>query len=65
MNELYHLKNELVNMGEIIKEDTLLDIGLKGLSDECAHIRYSAEADDDISLNHAVGTIRNTYANRL
>ena len=52
-------------MGEVFNEDTLLDIALEGFPDEYTHIKYSAQADNDCSLNEAVITMRDMYANRV
>ena len=37
---------------------------LEGLTDEYPRIKYSAEADHDFTLDRAVITMRNMYANR-
>ena len=50
INELFHLKGELVKMDEVINEDTLPDLFLEDLPDEYTQIKYSAETDDVFSL---------------
>ena len=65
INEVNHLRDELVFMGEVIDDDSILDFVLEGLSDDCVQIKYSAEADNDFSLDKAVITMRNMYANRV
>ena len=54
----------MVYMGEVCNDDSILDIVLEGLTDEYLQIKYSAEADDDFTLDRAVITMRNMYANR-
>ena len=61
VNEVYYLRDELVNMGEVFNDDSIV---LEGLTDEHLQIKYSAEADDDFTLDRAVITMRNMYANR-
>ena len=51
-------------MGEVFNDDSILDRVLKGLTDEYLQIKYSAEAEDDFTLDRAVITMRNMYANR-
>ena len=62
--EVYYLRDELVDVGEVSNDDSILDIVLEGLTDEYLQIKYSAEADDDCTLDRAVITMRNMYANR-
>ena len=64
INEVYYLRDELVDTGEVFNDDGLLDIVLEGLTDEYLQIKYSAEADDDFTLDRAVITMRNMYAKR-
>ena len=64
INEVYYLRDELVGMGEVFNDDSILDIVLEGLTDEYLQIKYSAEADDNFTLDRAVITMRNMYANR-
>ena len=64
INEVYYLRDELVDMGEIFNDDSTLDIVLEGLTDEYLQIKYSAEANDDLTLDRAVITMRNMYENR-
>ena len=40
-------------------------IVLEGLTDDFAQIKYSAEADNDFSLDQAVITMRNMYASQV
>ena len=63
-NEAYYLRDELVDMGEVFNDDSILDIVLEKLTDEYLKIKCSAEADDDFTLDRAVITMRNIYANR-
>ena len=56
--------DELVDMGEVFNDDSILDIVLEGLTDEYLQKKYSAEADDDFTLDRAVITMRNMHANR-
>ena len=65
VNEIYHLRDELVEMGEVINDDSLLDIVLEGLRDDYLQIKYNAEADDSFTLDKAIYTMRNMHANRL
>ena len=65
INEVNHLRDELVYMGEVFNDDSILDIVLEGLTDDYVQIKYSAEADNDFSLDQAVITMRNMYANRV
>ena len=46
INEIYHLRDELVEIGEVINDDSPLDIVLEGLTDDYLQIKYNAEADD-------------------
>ena len=64
INEVYYLRDELMEMGKVFNDDSILDIVLEGLADEYLQIKYSAEADDDFTLDRAVITMRNMYANR-
>ena len=34
INEVYYLRDELVDMGEVFNDDTMLDMVLEGLTDE-------------------------------
>lgn len=52
-------------MGDGITEDTLLDLVLEGLPDEYTHILYSAEADNDVSLNYVGIAVRDILSNRF
>ena len=63
-NEVYYLWDELVDLREVFNDDSILGIVLEGLTDEYLQIKYSAEADDDFTLDRAVITMRNKYANR-
>ena len=38
INELYYLRDELVDMGEVFNDDSILDIVLEGLTDEYLQI---------------------------
>ena len=58
INEVYYLRDELADMGEVFDDDSLLGIVLEGLTDEYLQIKYSAEADDDFTLDRAVITMR-------
>ena len=49
--------------GEVFNNDSKLDIVLVGLSHEHLQLKYSAEADDDFTLDRAVITTRNMDAN--
>ena len=51
VNEVYYLRDELVDMGEVSNDDSILDIVLEGLTDEYLQIKYSAEADDDFTFD--------------
>ena len=51
-------------MGEVFNDDSILDIVVEELTDEYLHMKYSAEADDDFTLDRAGMTMRNVYANR-
>ena len=64
INKVFYLRDELVDMGEVFNDDSILDMVLEGLTDEYLQIKYSAEADDDFTLDRAVIKIRNMYANR-
>ena len=63
-DEVYYLHHELVYIGEVFNDDSILDIVLEGLTDEYLQIKYSAEADDDFTLDRAAITMLNIYANR-
>ena len=65
INEIYHLRYELVEMGEVINDDSLLDIVLEGLTDDYLQIKYNAEADDSFTLDKTLYTMRNVHANRI
>ena len=64
INEVYYLRDELVDMGEIFNDDSILGIVMEGHTDEYLQIKHSAEADDDFTLDRTVITMRNMYANR-
>ena len=64
INEVNNLRDELVDMGEVFNDDSILDIVLEGLADEYLQIKCSAEADNDFTLDQAVITMRNMCANR-
>ena len=64
INEVYNLRYELVGKGEVVNDDKLLDIALQRPTDEYMHIKYSAETDNYFTLNRAMVTMRNMYANR-
>ena len=51
-------------MGEVFNDDSILDMVLGALADECLRIKFTAEADDDFTLYRAVIRMRNMYANR-
>ena len=38
INEVYYLRDELVDMGEVFNDDSILDIVLEGLTDEYLQI---------------------------
>ena len=63
IHEVYYLRDELVDMGEVFNDDSILDIVLEGLMDEYLQIKFSDEADDDFTLDRAVITMLNMYAN--
>ena len=63
-NEVYCLRDQLVDMGEVFNDDSIFDMVLEGLTDEYLQIKYSADADDDFTLDRAVITMHNMYANR-
>ena len=63
INEFY-LRDELVEMCEVINDDSLLDIVLEGL-DDFLQIKYNAEAVDSFTLDKAIYTMRNMHANRI
>ena len=52
-------------MGEALNDDSILDIVLGGLTDDYVQIKYSAGADKNFSLDHAVITMRNMDAYRV
>ena len=54
INEMYHLRDELVEMGEVINDDSLPDIVLEGLTDDYLQIKYNTEADDSFTLDKAI-----------
>lgn len=41
-------------MGEVVRDDSLLDIVLGGLIFDCNQIEYNAEADDKFTLDNAI-----------
>ena len=53
-----------MDMGEAFDDNSILDIVMEGLTDKYLQIKYSAEVDDDFTLDRAVITMRNMYANR-
>ena len=63
-NEVNHLRDELVYMGEAINYDSILDTVFEGQTDDYVQIN-AEEADNDFSLDQAVVTMRNTYANQV
>ena len=65
INEIYHLRDELVEIGEVINDDSPLDIVLEGLTDDYLQIKYNAEADDSFTLDNAIYTMLNMHANRI
>ena len=65
INEVYYLRDKLVYMGEVFNDDSVLDIVLERLTDEYLQVEYSVEADDDFTLDRAVISMRNMYANRV
>ena len=66
MNEVNHLRgNQLVFMGEVINDDSILGIVLERLTDDCVQIKYCAETVIDLSLDQAVITMRNMSANSV
>lgn len=60
INDLYHIRDELVEICEVISDDNLLDIVLEGVTDDCNQIKYNAEADDTFTLDDAIYTIPGT-----
>ena len=64
INEVYYLRDELVDMGEVFNDDSILGIVLEGLTYEYLEIKYSAKADNDFILDRTGITMRNMYANR-
>lgn len=48
-----------------MKDDSIPDIVLEELTDEYVQIQYSAEAENDFSLDQAVITIRNMHASKV
>ena len=64
IKEIYHLRDELVEMGEVIDDHSLVDIVLEGLTDNSLQIKYNAEADYSFTLDKAIYTMRNMHANR-
>ena len=62
--EEYFLRDELVDMGEVFNDDSILDRVLEGLTEEYLQIKYSAGADDHFTLDRAVITMRIMYANK-
>ena len=51
VNEVYYLRDQLVDMGEVFNDDSMLDIVLVGPTDEYLQKKYSAEADNDLTLD--------------
>ena len=41
LNEVYYLRDELVDMGEVFSDDSILDIVLEGLTDEYQQINIA------------------------
>ena len=54
INEIYDLRDELLEMGEVINDDSLPDIVLEGLTDDYLQIKYNTEADDSFTLDKAI-----------
>ena len=50
ITEVFQQRDEFENIGESFTEARILDIFLKGLSDEYEPIRFAAERDPEISL---------------
>ena len=44
INEIYCLREELVETGEVINDGSLLDTVLEALTDDYLQIKYNAEA---------------------
>lgn len=65
INEANHLRDEMMYMGEVSNDDRISDVVLEGLTDDYVQIKYSAEAENDFSLEQAVITMRNMYAKRV
>ena len=61
INEVYYVRDEL--LGNLFNDDSILDIVLEGLTDEYLQKKYSTEADDEVTLDRAVITMRNMYDN--
>ena len=64
INEVYYLRDELVDTGGVFSDDSISHIVQVGLTDEYLRKKYSAEADDSLTLDRAVITMRNMYAKR-
>lgn len=45
-------------MDEVFNGDSILDLVLEGLTDDYVHAKYSAEADNDFALDHAVSSLK-------
>ena len=65
INEIYHLLDELIEMGEVTNDDSLLDIVLEGLSDDDLQIMCNAEAYDSFTLGKAIYPMHNMHSNRI
>ena len=50
----FEVRDELVEMGEVINDDRLLDVVLEGLTDDYLQIKYNSEADDSFTLDKAI-----------
>ena len=64
INEAYYSRDELVDMGEVFNDDSIRDIVLEGFTDEYVQIKYISKANNYFTLDRAVITMRNMYANR-
>ena len=64
MKYTIYLRDELVDMGEVFNDDSILDIVPEGLTDECLQFIYSTRADDSFTPDRAVITRCNMYAHR-
>ena len=64
INEVYYLRDELVDMGEVFNDDTMLDMVLEGLTDE--YLKKKKNALRQMMTTHSTElvTMRNMHANR-